>query len=161
MPRRVADYEPIADFERWNRLASLGYVVLVASMVPFVVNVVRSLRQRPTVGADPWHAYSLEWATTSPPPEHNFSWLPPIRSERPVFDFRWINYDDVGAAGTTEAWEARQQHDGRWLPLHQWTPRPDQEPTAASRPFEQPGRGQRPVPGRPPDGDGATDGGRS
>jgi cytochrome c oxidase subunit 1 len=154
MPRRVADYEPIAEFERWNFLASIGYVVLVASMVPFLVNVVRSLRRPPTVGADPWHAYSLEWATTSPPPDHNFAWLPPIRSERPVFDFRWINYDDVGAAGTTEAWEARQEHDGQWLPLHQWTPQPEREPTAGSRPTEQPGTGER----RPSSGNGSSSG---
>jgi hypothetical protein len=35
---------------------------------------------------DPWDAGSLEWATSSPPPEHNFEWLPPIRSFRPAFD---------------------------------------------------------------------------
>jgi cytochrome c oxidase subunit 1 len=39
-------------------------------------------------GDDPWGGYSLEWATSSPPPEHNFAELPPIRSERPVFDAR-------------------------------------------------------------------------
>jgi hypothetical protein len=97
-----------------------------------------------TAGADPWHANSLEWATTSPPAEHNFNWLPPIRSERPVFDFRWLNYDDVGAAGSSEAWLARQEHDGQWLPLHQWSLHPGDEPTAASGPQEQPGTGQRP-----------------
>jgi len=37
---------------------------------------------------DPWGGYSLEWATSSPPPHHNFTSLPPIRSERPVFDAR-------------------------------------------------------------------------
>ena len=39
-------------------------------------------------GDDPWGGYTLEWITSSPPPEHNFHWLPPIRSERPVFDWR-------------------------------------------------------------------------
>jgi hypothetical protein len=61
-----------------------------------------------------------------------------------VFDFRWLNYDDVGAAGSSEAWQARQEHDGQWLPLHQWSLHPDDEPTAASGPQEQPGTGQRP-----------------
>ena len=46
----------------------------------------RSRRRRTPAGDDPWGGYSLEWATTSPPPEHNFSSLPRIRSERPAFD---------------------------------------------------------------------------
>ena len=84
-------------------ISTIGMGVLVLSMVPFLVNVVRSLRRPATAGADPWHANSLEWATSSPPPEHNFAWLPPIRSERPVFDLRWIDHDDVSAAGTRAA----------------------------------------------------------
>jgi cytochrome c oxidase subunit 1 len=117
MPRRVPDYEPIANWELWNQIASVGYLILLASMVPFLIAVVKSLRGPATVGADPWEANSLEWATTSPPPEHNFEWLPPIRSERPVFDLRWINYDEVGAPGVAEAWSAREGKDDRWLPL--------------------------------------------
>jgi cytochrome c oxidase subunit 1 len=54
----------------------------------FVANVVISAFDREPVGPDPWGANSLEWATSSPPPEHNFDTLPPIRSERPVFDAR-------------------------------------------------------------------------
>jgi cytochrome c oxidase subunit 1 len=143
MARRTADYRPIGDWELYNVLATTGFVVLVLSFVPFVISIVRSLRSPATAGADPWHGHTLEWATTSPPAEHNFTWLPPIRSERPVFDFRWLNYDDVGAAGSSDAWEARQEHDDHWLPLHQWSRTPDQEPVAASAPTERPGRGQR------------------
>ncbi|MGB0114014.1 MAG: cytochrome c oxidase subunit I [Ilumatobacteraceae bacterium] len=117
MPRRVADYEPIGSFEFWNMVSSIGFVVLVIAMVPFVVAMIRSLRGPRNAGADPWGANSLEWATTSPPPEHNFSWLPPIRSERPVFDLRWINHDEVGAPAVRAAWQAREGHDDRWLPL--------------------------------------------
>ena len=118
MPRRVADYEPTDDFELWNMISTIGMGVLVISTVPFLVNIVQSLRRPPTAGADPWHANSLEWATSSPPPEHNFAWLPPIRSERPVFDLRWINHDDVSAIGATQAWTDRQEHDSHWFPLH-------------------------------------------
>jgi cytochrome c oxidase subunit 1 len=134
MPRRVADYEPIDSFKFWNMVSSIGFVVLAASMVPFLIAIVKGLRGPRTVGADPWHANSLEWATTSPPPEHNFSWLPPIRSERPVFDLRWINHDGIGAAGAADAWTARQHHDDHWLPLHQWSRTPDEEPTGEHRP---------------------------
>jgi cytochrome c oxidase subunit 1 len=117
MPRRVPDYEPIANWELWNQIASVGYLILLTSMVPFLIAIVKSLRGPATAGADPWEANSLEWATTSPPPEHNFVWLPPIRSERPVFDLRWINYDEVGAPGVAAAWSAREGKDDRWIPL--------------------------------------------
>jgi hypothetical protein len=63
---------------------------------------------------------------------HNFDWLPPIRSERPVFDFRWMNHPDVSAIGTTQAWQDREEHDSRWAPIHPW--RGEDEPRASSRP---------------------------
>jgi len=43
-----------------------------------------------TAGDDPWEGNSLEWMTTSPPPEHNFDSLPEIHSERPAFDARML-----------------------------------------------------------------------
>jgi cytochrome c oxidase subunit 1 len=146
MPRRVADYRPIDDFELWNKISSFGYLILVASMVPFLIAVVRSLRSPPTVGADPWHANSLEWATMSPPVEHNFTWLPPIRSERPVFDLRWINHEGVGAPHSVEAWQARQEHDAQWLPLHQWSTADEESLTTGPRPVERTGDGQERAP---------------
>jgi cytochrome c oxidase subunit 1 len=110
LPRRVVDYPAIGEFELWNAIATAGYVVQALSMVPFVIAIVRSLRQPPTAGADPWHANSLEWSTTSPPPHHNFVWLPPIRSERPTFDYRWINDPDVSAVGEHDAWRVHNGH---------------------------------------------------
>jgi cytochrome c oxidase subunit 1 len=107
LARRVADYPEFASFERWNMVATIGTGILFVSFVPFTVAVVRSFRTAPTMGADPWQANSLEWATTSPPPAHNFTWLPPIRSERPVFDLRWSHRPDVAADGVAEALAAR------------------------------------------------------
>ena len=114
MPRRVGDYPAGQGLEGLNQVASIGYVVLVASFVPFFIAIVRSLRSPATVGADPWEANSLEWATTSPPPVHNFTWLPPIRSERPVFDLRWSRYPDVAppAVGAALAARAAPRDDG-------------------------------------------------
>jgi heme/copper-type cytochrome/quinol oxidase subunit 1 len=57
-------------------------------VVAFLWNVVVSRRPRVAAGHDPWEANSLEWVTSSPPPEHNFETVPPIRSERPAFDLR-------------------------------------------------------------------------
>ena len=108
MPRRVADYEPIDGFETLNMVASIGTVVLFAVVHPVRASTSCARCARPpTAGADPWQANSLEWATSSPPPAHNFTWLPPIRSERPVFDLRWSEHPDVAAPGTAEAWRPR------------------------------------------------------
>jgi cytochrome c oxidase subunit 1 len=57
-------------------------------MIIFFVNIFLTLRKPRTAPDDPWGANTLEWATTSPPPAHNFDRLPPIRSDRPVYDLR-------------------------------------------------------------------------
>jgi cytochrome c oxidase subunit 1 len=90
MPRRVADYLPGDGFTTLNRVSSLGAALLGASTLPFLWNVWRTLRGRlgRVAGNDPWDAQTLEWYTTSPPPPENFDELPPIRSERPVWDLK-------------------------------------------------------------------------
>jgi cytochrome c oxidase subunit 1 len=87
MPRRYADYLPNEGFTVLNQVSSAGAFLLGASMLPFVYNVWKS-RKSPLVQADdPWGwGRSLEWATSCPPPRHNFDSLPRIRSESPAFD---------------------------------------------------------------------------
>jgi cytochrome c oxidase subunit 1 len=86
MPRRVATYGAGEGWSFLNLLSSIGAYVLGIAILPFLWNVWRTWRSGEPVGANPWDAGTLEWATTSPPPEHNFDSLPPIRSERPVWD---------------------------------------------------------------------------
>ena len=88
MPRRYADYLPDDGFEFYNRISSLGALILGLSVIPFVWNVYRTARHAPLITVDdPWgYGASLEWATACPPPRHNFTSLPRIRSERPAFD---------------------------------------------------------------------------
>ena len=71
--------------------STIGSFVLGASVLPFIWNVLRSYRHGEVAGADdPWgFGNSLEWATTSPPPRHNFLELPRIRSERPAFELHY------------------------------------------------------------------------
>ena len=89
MPRRVADYLPSDGFTTLNRISSLGAYLLGASILPFLWNVWRTLRRGEPAGDDPWGGHTLEWATSSPPPADNFEApLPPIRSNRPVWDLR-------------------------------------------------------------------------
>jgi cytochrome c oxidase subunit I len=99
MPRRIADYSPAEGWTTLNRLSTLGSYVVALSVLVFLVNVAVSwLAQRPA-GPDPWEAQTLEWATTSPPPRHNFDTpLPPVRSAEPVLDMR-ESLAAVGRAG--------------------------------------------------------------
>jgi cytochrome c oxidase subunit 1 len=87
MPRRYADYGVLDGFTTLNEISSIGAFLLGASTLPFLYNVWKS-RKSPLVGLDdPWGwGRSLEWATSSPPPRHNFVSLPRIRSESPAFD---------------------------------------------------------------------------
>ena len=88
MPRRIADYSPDAGWTFWNLVSTAGAFLIAISVLPFLVNVVATFINGEKAGDDPWGGNTLEWATSSPPPPYNFDKLPPIRSERPVFDLR-------------------------------------------------------------------------
>ncbi|HEV8055028.1 MAG TPA: cytochrome c oxidase subunit I [Nocardioidaceae bacterium] len=87
MPRRYVDYLPSDGFTTLNIVSTIGAFLLGASMIPFAWNVWRA-RHHPLVEVDdPWGwGRSLEWATSCPPPRHNFAEVPRIRSESPAFD---------------------------------------------------------------------------
>ena len=88
MPRRYADYLPTDGFTTLNTVSTIGSFILGASTIPFLYNVVKSWKYgQLALRDDPWgHGNSLEWATSSPPPRHNFVEIPKIRSERPAFE---------------------------------------------------------------------------
>jgi len=88
MPRRYADYLPGDGFTTLNTVSTIGAFLLGISTLPFLWNVYRSYKYGEVVTADdPWgHGNSLEWATSCPPPRHNFTVMPRIRSERPAFE---------------------------------------------------------------------------
>jgi cytochrome c oxidase subunit I+III len=88
MPRRVYTYASNLGWNDLNFVSSIGGYVLAVSITVFVVNVVRSFRSGEVAGDDPWDAWTLEWATTSPPPPENFDSLPPIHSARPLWDLK-------------------------------------------------------------------------
>jgi cytochrome c oxidase subunit 1 len=96
MPRRYADYLSNEGFTVLNQISSAGAFLLGASMLPFFWNLWIS-RNSPLVNTDdPWGwGRSLEWATSCPPPRHNFSSLPRIRSEAPAFD---LHHPDIALA---------------------------------------------------------------
>jgi cytochrome c oxidase subunit I len=95
MPRRYADYLEADGFTTLNQVSTVGAFLLGASTLPFLYNVYQS-RHAPLVETDdPWGwGRSMEWATSCPPPRHNFVTLPRVRSESPAFD---LHHPEVAA----------------------------------------------------------------
>ena len=87
MQRRIADYLPSEGFTFLNQVSTVGAFLLGASMLPWFWNLWITHRTPKVEVNDPWGwGRSLEWATSCPPPRHNFDALPRIRSESPAFD---------------------------------------------------------------------------
>jgi cytochrome c oxidase subunit 1 len=92
MPRRIADYLPSDGWTTLNEVSTIGSYILAISTLVFLWNVYRSWsgRNERVIADDPWgFGNSLEWATSCPPPRHNFHSIPRIRSERPAFDLHY------------------------------------------------------------------------
>ncbi|MDO5698852.1 MAG: cytochrome c oxidase subunit I [Dermatophilus congolensis] len=88
MPRRYGDYLVEDNITLLNQISTFASFLLAVSMLPFFYNVWKTWKYAPKVTVDdPWgYGGSLEWATSCPPPRHNFDSIPRIRSERPAFD---------------------------------------------------------------------------
>ena len=95
-PRRYADYLASDGFTWMNMVSTLGSTLLAISMIPFAINVWITRKAPKVESNDPWgYGSSLEWATTCPPPRHNFLRMPEIRSERPAFDLNHPNHSKI------------------------------------------------------------------
>jgi cytochrome c oxidase subunit 1 len=103
MPRRYADYLHADGFTGLNMISSIGAFLLGLSTLPFAYNVWKTARYAPRIQVDdPWgYGRSLEWATSCPPPRHNFVTLPRVRSEAPAFDLHHPELVDIDQARAT------------------------------------------------------------
>src|SRR5579864_2188097 len=102
MQRRIATYPVETGFLTWNLIETVGAFLMGIAVLIFVWNMLRSWRGGPLAGSDPWLANTLEWLTSSPPPEYNFVALPRIRSERPMRDLRLAALAGDGARAQTQ-----------------------------------------------------------
>ncbi|HOQ52950.1 MAG TPA: cytochrome c oxidase subunit I [Micropruina sp.] len=100
MQRRIADYLPSEGFQFLNQVSTVGAFLLGVSMLPFFWNIWITRNTPKVTVDDPWGwGRSLEWATSSPPPRHNFTSLPRIRSESPAFD---LHHPEIHGVDRTE-----------------------------------------------------------
>jgi cytochrome c oxidase subunit 1 len=88
MPRRIYTYEPGRGWDIWNLIVTIGVVFQAAGILVFAANLVWSYLRGRTAGNDPWDAWTLEWSTSSPPPEYNYAVIPTVRSRRPLWDLK-------------------------------------------------------------------------
>ena len=88
MPRRIYTYEPGRGWEIWNFIVTIGAFFQAAGVLVFVFNLLWSLWKGELAGNDPWDAWTLEWSTSSPPPDYDFAETPVVRSRRPLWDLK-------------------------------------------------------------------------
>ena len=99
MPRRYYTYEAGMGWEIWNLIETIGAFLLAFSVLLFIWNMLTSLRNGAIASTDPWDAATLEWATSSPPPAHNFDKTPIVYSRRPLWDTKYPELEMAHAPG--------------------------------------------------------------
>ena len=102
MPRRVYTYADNPGWALLNGVASLGAVFMAVGTLVLLWNIAVSLKRGKIAGDNPWDAFTLEWATTSPPPTENFETVPEVKSRRPVWDLNHPESADWKAESTPE-----------------------------------------------------------
>ena len=85
MPRRVYTYPPGMGFDTMNFWSTIGVFGIIAGVLMFVINFLKSVRSGEVAGNDPWGGASLEWAIPSPPPPYNFATIPEVKTIDPLW----------------------------------------------------------------------------
>jgi cytochrome c oxidase subunit 1/cytochrome c oxidase subunit I+III len=86
MPRRVYTYDSGLGWSGLNLLISIASFFFALGTLLTLVNFVWSQFRGQRAPDNPWDADSLEWSTTSPPPEYNFAAVPVVNGRHPLWD---------------------------------------------------------------------------
>jgi cytochrome c oxidase subunit I len=118
MRRRVPTYPEGVGWDLWNLVATVGSFVIAASILAFMINVIRSITRGRDAGNDPWDARTLEWSITSPPPHYNFTQVPVVRHRDELWHRKYAEDERgqpvpvvAGAADGDDEEEQEEHHD--------------------------------------------------
>jgi cytochrome c oxidase subunit I+III len=86
MPRRIYTYPDGLGWTVYNLAETIGGFLTLVGILVLLGNLAVSYRRGAPAGPDPWHAPTLEWTTSSPPPDYNFAVIPKVSSAYPNWD---------------------------------------------------------------------------
>src|SRR4051812_32900843 len=86
MPRRVYTYPAAMGWGALNLLSSAGAALMACGVLLFILDALRARVSGVVATDNPWNAGTLEWATSSPPPNSNFLRLPTVAGREPLWE---------------------------------------------------------------------------
>ncbi|SHH31368.1 cytochrome o ubiquinol oxidase subunit 1 [Hydrocarboniphaga daqingensis] len=88
--RRLSHFDD-PSLQIWFQIAAFGAVLILFGIVAFLVQIYVSIRDREKLRdhtGDPWGGRTLEWSTSSPPPDYNFAFTPVVREQDAWWDMK-------------------------------------------------------------------------
>ncbi len=126
MPRRYYTYPPGMGWDLWNLVSTIGGFIIALAVLLFVINLIWSARKGPAAPEDPWDARTVEWMTSSPPPQHNWDVVPTISHRDELWHRKYTDEEvprpvPAGASPDHEASAGAEEDihlpDPSWWPL--------------------------------------------